>query len=138
MLRQITAIAVLLLCGCAAQQETYVRQREAEAAAPDLDFKGPLRPATISKAQIKLVQQGITPLLKEPQSATFGESYRGGLGPDGKVAVCGFVNGKRFVGMFAKPEGGAVECLPIKVAIGEEDQDAVRQYCRANGIYLPQ
>ena len=85
MLRQITAIAVLLLCGCAAQQETYVRQREAEAAAPDLDFKGPLRPATISKAQVKLVQQGITPLLKEPKSATFGESYRGGLGP-GHVA----------------------------------------------------
>jgi hypothetical protein len=40
--------------------------------------------------------------------------------------------------MFAKPEGGAVEFLPIRVAIAEEDQDAVRQYCRATGIYLPQ
>jgi hypothetical protein len=77
-------------------------------------------------------------MLKEPASAKFGDSYRAGLGPDGKIAVCGFVNGKRFVGMFAKPEGGAVEFLPIRVAVEEIEQDGVREYCRASGIYLPQ
>lgn len=40
--------------------------------------------------------------------------------------------------MFAKPEGGATEFLPIKVAASEEEQDAVKQYCRIDGIYLPQ
>jgi len=138
MWRQITAVAVLVLCGCAAQQEAFVRQREAERNAPNLDFQGPLRPATLSKAQIKLVQQGVAGMFKDPASARFGDSYRGGQGPDRKTVVCGFVNGKRFVGMFAKPEGGATEFLPIRVALEEEDQDSVRQFCRATGIYLPQ
>jgi hypothetical protein len=39
--------------------------------------------------------------------------------------------------MFAKPEGGSTEFLPIRVAIAEEEQDAVREFCRATGIYLP-
>ena len=138
MWRPITVVAVLILCGCAAQQEAFVRQREAERNAPNLDFQGPLRPATLSKAQIKMVQQGVAGLLKEPASAKFGDSYRGGQAPDRKTVVCGFVNGKRFVGMFAKPEGGATEFLPIRVALEEEDQEGVRQYCRATGIYLPQ
>jgi hypothetical protein len=59
MWRAITAVAVLVLCGCAAQQEAFVRQREAERNAPNLDFQGPLRPTPLSKAQIKLVQQGV-------------------------------------------------------------------------------
>ena len=138
MWRAITVVAVLILCGCAAQQEAFVRQREAERNAPDLDFQGPLRPATLSKAQIKMVQQGVAGMLKEPASAKFGDSYRGGQGPDRKTVVCGFVNVKRFVGMFAKPEGGATEFLPIRVALEEEDQESVRQFCRATGIYLPQ
>jgi len=100
MWRPITVVAVLILCGCAAQQEAFVRQREAERNAPDLDFQGPLRPATLSKAQIKMVQQGVAGMLKEPASAKFGDSYRGGQGPDRKIVVCGFVNGKsdRFCG----------------------------------------
>ena len=138
MWRPITGVAVLILCGCAAQQEAFVRQREAERNAPNLDFQGPLRPATLSKAQIKMVQQGVAGMLKEPASAKFGDSYRGGQGPDRKIVVCGFVNGKRFVGMFAKPEGGSTEFLPIRVALEEVDQESVRQYCRATGIYLPQ
>ena len=137
MLRQVTAVAVLVLCGCAVQNEASVRQREAERNAPSLDFQGPLRPVTLSSAQVKLVQQGVAGMLKEPASAQFGDSYRAGLGPDRKIAVCGFVNGKRFVGMFAKPEGGAAEFLPIRVAVAEE-QESVREFCRATGIYLPQ
>ena len=129
MWRAITGVAVLILCGCAAQQEAFVRQREAERNAPNLDFQGPLPPATLSKAQIEMVQQGIAGLLKEPASAKFGDSYRGGQGPDRKIVVCGFVNGKRFVGMFAKPEGGATEFLPIRVALEEVDQESVRQFC---------
>ena len=138
MWRQVTAVAVLALCGCAVQNEASVRQREAERNAPSLDFQGPLRPATLSKAQIKLVQLGIAGSLEDPASAEFGDSYRAGLGPDRKIAVCGFVNGKRFVGMFAKPEGGPIEFLPIRVAVAEEDQEGVREFCRATGIYLPQ
>jgi hypothetical protein len=138
MRRAVTAVAVLILCGCAAQQEAFVRQREAERNAPNLDFQGPLRPTTLSKAQIALVQQAVAGMLEEPASATFGKSYRAGLGPDRAVAVCGFVNGKRFVGMFAKPEGGQTEFLPIRVALAEVDQDGVREFCRATGIYLPQ
>jgi hypothetical protein len=138
MWRQVTTVAVLALCGCAVQNEASVRQREAERNAPSLDFQGPLRPATLSKAQIKLVQLGIAGSLEDPASAEFGDSYRAGLGPDRKIAVCGFVNGKRFVGMFAKPEGGPTEFLPIRVAVAEEDQEGVREFCRATGIYLPQ
>jgi len=40
--------------------------------------------------------------------------------------------------MFAKPEGGSTEFLPIKLAESEEEQTAVRDYCRADGVYLPQ
>lgn len=126
-----TIVAVLVLCGCAAQ-------REAERNAPSLSFQGPVRPLTLSSAQIKLVQRGVVKSLKDPASASFGSSYRAGMGPEREITVCGYVNGKRFVGMFAKPEGGAKEFLPIKIAVSEEEQDAVRQYCRADGIYLPQ
>jgi hypothetical protein len=77
-------------------------------------------------------------MFKDPASARFGDSYRGGQGPDRKIVVCGFVNGKRFVGMFAKPEGGSTEFLPVKVAESDEEQAAVRDYCRTDGVYLPQ
>jgi hypothetical protein len=134
----IAVVAVLGLCGCAAQNEISRQQREAEDNAPDLSFQGPLRPLNLSPAQIKLVQQGIAQSLKDPASAVFGKSYRAGIDKEREIAVCGFVNGKRFVGMFAKPEGGSTEFLPIKIALGEEDREAVADYCRFNGIYLPQ
>jgi hypothetical protein len=50
----IAVVAVLVLCGCAAQNEISKRQREAESNAPDLSFQGPLRPMNLSAAQIKL------------------------------------------------------------------------------------
>lgn len=134
----IAVVAVLFLCGCAAQNEISRQQREAEANAPDLSFQGPLRSMTLSPAQVKLVQKGIAAGLKDPNSAIFGDSYRAATNKDREIAVCGFVNGKRFVGMFAKPEGGSTEFLPIKVAESEEEQEAVREYCRADGVYLPQ
>jgi hypothetical protein len=135
----IAVVAVLVLCGCAAQNEISRQQREAESNAPDLSFQGPLRPLTLSPAQVKLVmQKGIAQSLKDPASAIFGDSYRAGIDRDREIAVCGFVNGKRFVGMFAKPEGSSTEFLPIKVAESDEEQPAVRDYCRADGVYLPQ
>jgi hypothetical protein len=73
----IAVVAVLVLCGCAAQNEISKRQREAESNAPDLSFQGPLRPMNLSAAQIKLVQQGIAGSLKDPASASFGNSYQG-------------------------------------------------------------
>jgi hypothetical protein len=84
------------------------------------------------------VQQGIAGSLKDPASASFGNSYPGRSNKDREIAVCGFVNGKSFVGMFAKPEGGSTEFLPIKLAESEEEQAAVRDSCRADGVYLPQ
>ncbi len=130
MWRRITVVAVLVLSGCA--------QPAAERNAPSLDFQGPIRPLTLASAQIKLVQQGIAQSLKDPASASFGNSYRAGSYSGREIVVCGYVNGKRFVGMLAKPQGGSMEFLPIRVALSEEEQDAVRQYCRADGIYLPQ
>jgi hypothetical protein len=134
----IAVVAVLGLCGCAVQNEISRQQREAESAAPDLSFQGPLRSLNLSPAQVKLVQQGIAQSLKDPASAIFGNSYRAGIDRNREIAVCGFVNGKRFVGMFAKPEGSSTEFLPIKVAESDEEQPAVRDYCRPNGVYLPQ
>lgn len=127
---RISVVAVLVLSGCAAQ-------RAAESNAPRLSFQGPLHPLTLSSAQLKLVQQGVAESLKDPASASFGDSYRAGVGSEGEIAVCGYVNGKKFVGMFAKPEGGTTEFLTIRVAVTEEEQADARRYCRADGIYLP-
>ena len=55
-------MGVLLLCGCAAQRATYINQRDA----PDLVFKGPLRPVSLSAPQIKQVQQGIARACQTP------------------------------------------------------------------------
>lgn len=126
-------IAVLALCGCMAQ-------RAAERNAPSVPFDGPLRPVKLSAAQIQLVQAGVTSGLidlKDKSTPSFGDSYRAGKDVDGDVAVCGFVNGKRFVGVVTKPEGGGPVFLPIKIATSEEEQTDVRRYCRNNGIYMP-
>jgi len=119
----------LTLSGCASA-------RIAERNAPDLSFQGPLRSASLSSAQIKLIQQGIASSLKD-QSASFGGSYRAGLSANSETVVCGYVNGKKFVGMFAKPAEGPTEFLPIGVSINQEEEDAVKTYCRTDGIYLP-
>jgi hypothetical protein len=55
-----------------------------------------------------------------------------------ELIVCGYVNVKSFVGMFATPQGSWIEFLPIRVAQSEEEQPAVREYCRAKGIYVPE
>jgi hypothetical protein len=128
---RITVVAVLLLGGCAAE-------RVAESNAPEVSFQGPIRSVTLSQAQIKLVQQTIVASLPDPASAKFGDSYRAGIDADREIAVCGFVNGKRFVGLFAKPVAGPTEFLPIKVSLTEEDQVDARRYCRDDGIYLPE
>jgi hypothetical protein len=126
--------AVLSLCGCAAQRESYVAQRDA----PDLSFKGPLRPVPLSSAQIKLVQQAIAESLKDSGVSSFGKSYRGARTAEGETVVCGYVNGKKFAGVFAKTARGKTQVLPIGVGIDELAEDSVKQYCRDDGIYMPQ
>jgi len=126
--------ALLALCGCAAQRESYVAQRDA----PDLAFKGPLRPVPLSSAQIKLVQQALAGTLKDSAAPSFGKSYRAARTAEGETVVCGYVNGKKFAGMFAKTSGGKNQVLPIGVGIDEQEEDSVKQYCRDNGIYMPQ
>ena len=55
MRRGIAIVLALLLSGCAAQRAEYFAQRDA----PDLNFKGPIRPVSLSSAQIKQVEQGV-------------------------------------------------------------------------------
>jgi hypothetical protein len=126
--------AMLALSGCAAQRAEYVAQRDA----PDLSFKGPVHSASLSAAQIALVQQGIAESLKDSGPPTFGRSYRAGLTPDRQMVVCGYVNGRKFAGLFAKAPDGKTKFLPIGVSIDEQEEDAVKGYCRDDGIYLPQ
>jgi hypothetical protein len=38
--------------------------------------------------------------------------------------------------MFAKPAKGPTEFLPIGVSISQEEENAVKTYCRSDGIYL--
>ena len=130
MLLRITIVVALALGNCA--------EREYGDDAPSLQFHGPLAPLTLSSAQIKLVQKGIAQSLKDPASASFGRSYRAGMSNQDELIVCGYVNGKSFVGMFATPKGSSTEFLPIRVAESEEEQAAVREYCRARGIYVPE
>jgi hypothetical protein len=134
MRQRLTVLGVLLLCGCAAQRASYVAQRDA----PDLAFKGPTRSVSLSSAQIKQVQQGIAAGVPGDGPKSFGKSYRAGINADGQTIVCGYLNGKKFAGMFAKPQGGKTQFLPIGVGIDQQEEDMVKQYCRDDGIYLPQ
>ena len=129
----IAVVAALTLSGCLAQ-------RAAERNAPDVPFEGPLRPGALSPAQIELVQKGVADGLKDLKDAatpSFGSSYRAGKDSDGDIAVCGFVNGKRFAGVLTKPLGGATEFLPIRIATTEDEQTDAKCYCRSDGIYMP-
>ena len=126
--------AVLALSGCASQRAEYFAQRDA----PDLSFKGPARPLALSSAQIKLVQKGVAEGLKDLRPPGFGRAYRAAMNAEREIVVCGYVNGKRFVGMFARPQGAPTQFLPIGVGIDEQAEDTVKLYCRADGIYLPQ
>jgi len=135
MLLRITIVAALALGCCAVGNSA---EREYGDDAPSLPFHGPLAPLPLSSAQIKLVKKGIAESLKDPESASFGRSYRAGMSNQDELIVCGYVNGKSFVGMFATPQGSSIEFLPIRVAQSEEEQPAVREYCRAKGIYVPE
>ena len=130
---RVVVFAALILAGCAAQRASYVAQRDA----PELTFKGPARAVTLSSAQIAQVQKGIAQNLKGGISPNFGKSYRAALTPDREIVVCGYVDGKRFVGMFAKPQGGSTQFLPIGISLDQQEEDAVKLYCRGDGIYLP-
>lgn len=134
MRRGIAIVLALLLSGCAAQRAEYFAQRDA----PDLNFKGPIRPVSLSSAQIKQVKQGVAASLQDKGPKTFGKSYRAAINADGQIVVCGYLNGKKFAGMFAKPGGGKTEFLPIGISVDEQAEETVRQYCRDDGIYLPQ
>jgi len=131
-------IGFLGTCATTVGMPLFAAEREYGDDAPSLAFKGPLARLPLSPAQIKLVQKGIVESLKDPASASFGRSYRAGKSDQDELVVCGYVNGKSFVGMFATPQGGSIEFLPIRVAQSEEEQPSVREYCRAKGIYVPE
>ena len=133
MRRGIAVVLVLLLSSCAAQRAEYFAQRDA----PDLNFKGPIRPVSLSSAQIKQVERGVASL-QNKGAKSFGKTYRAGVNADGQIVVCGYLDGKKFAGMFAKPQGGKTEFLPIGISVDEQAEETVRQYCRDDGIYLPQ
>ena len=131
---RVVVFAALTLAGCAAQRAGYVAQRDA----PELTFKGPARSVSLSSAQIAQVQKGIAKSLKGSLPPDFGKSYRAAMTADREIVVCGYVDGKRFVGMFAKPQGGSTQFLPIGISIDQQEEDAVKLYCRGDGIYPPQ
>jgi hypothetical protein len=131
---RLAVVAVLALTGCAAQRAEYAAERDASS----LSFQGPLRTVALSSAQIKSVQKAIAASLKDQGHASFGQSYRAGTNAEGEIVVCGYVNGKKFVGMFAKPVVGPPQFLPVGVSTDEQEEADVKQYCRDDGIYLPQ
>jgi hypothetical protein len=101
-------------------------------------FEGPLAPLTLSAAQIKIVQQGVAKELKDPMSPRFGDSYRAGSSSlNRQIVVCGYVNGKQFVGKFWQQNGSSV-FIPIMIGGSEAKDDIVDRDCRPGGIYLPQ
>lgn len=118
-----TIVAVLVLSGCATSNQR---------------FEGPLDPLTLSAAQIKIVQQGVAKELKDPTSPRFGDSYRAGSSSlNRQTVVCGYVNGKQFVGKFWQQDGSSV-FIPIMIGGSEAEDDIVDRDCRPGGIYLPQ
>jgi hypothetical protein len=40
--------------------------------------------------------------------------------------------------MFAKSAPGQTTFLPIGMGLDQVEEDTVKQYCRDNGIYMPQ
>jgi hypothetical protein len=114
-------VAVLALSGCATSTE---------------EFEGPLDPVTLSPAQIKLVQQGIAKSLKDPASASLVAGYRAGTSMNRQIAVCGYVNGKQFVGLFFYEADGSPVFLPVMIGGSEAEDYIVNRNCRADGIYL--
>jgi hypothetical protein len=134
----ISTIGLVCTCATTVAMPAFAAEREYGDDAPSLAFKGPLAPLPLSPAQIKLVKKAIADSLADPASASFGRSYRAGKSDQEELVVCGYVNGKSFVGMFATPQGGSIEFLPIRVAQTEEEQPSVREYCRAKGIYVPE
>ena len=52
--------------------------------------------------------------------------------------MCGYVDGKKFAGIFAKSARGKTTFLPIGVGLDQVEEDSVKQYCRDDGIYMPQ
>jgi hypothetical protein len=114
-------VAVLALGSCTASTE---------------NFEGPLDPVTLSPAQIKLVQQGIAKQLKDPASASLVSGYRAGSNLKRQIAVCGYVNGKQFVGLFFSDADGSPVFLPLMIGGTEAEDDIVNRNCRADGIYL--
>jgi hypothetical protein len=126
--RLIVGVISVALCGCAS---SITKQRNA----PELSFQGPLRKTTLNSSQVKLVQQGISASLKDA-SARFGGSYKAAISANNETIVCGFVNGRRFAGMFDKPAGGSMEFLPIGVSINQQEEDAVIVFLRFVLLYI--
>lgn len=57
-------------------------------------------PVKLTDAEIAIIQAGVRPRLKDPESARFG-AVRASKGPDGTTYVCGMVNSKNSFGGYA-------------------------------------
>ena len=100
--------------------------------------------ASLSKAQIKAVEDGVKRKLRDPESARFGR-YAAAKQSDGSIVVCGWVNSKNGYGGYAGfgPYYGVLFDKPLgyeakTVANGELGITGVTRYCREDGVQLPE
>lgn len=100
--------------------------------------------ASLSKAQVKAVEDGVKRKLRDPDSARFGR-YAAAKRSDGVIVVCGWVNSKNGYGGYAGfgPYYGVLLDKPLGyeakiVANGELGIIGVTRYCREDGVLIPE
>lgn len=98
-------------------------------------------PTGLTAADVALVQEGVRESLKDPDSARFGSMAAARL-PGGGLFVCGFVNAKNSFGGYTGDQlfngllSQGVAFLPVKIASGDIENQAVRQVCAESGVAI--
>lgn len=121
------AMLSMLLVGCASQASN----RQAWAGVP----------VQLSAEQERVVREGVVKVLKDPESARFGNMY-GSQRADGTIAVCGYVNAKNSYGGYTglRPFGGMLGGKPsseqfvVAMMASGNDHYSVVTTCHKYGI----
>jgi hypothetical protein len=87
---------------------------------------------------IKLAQAGVTAVLKDPGSATFGSNYVAARSPTGSINICGVVNAKNSFGGYVGASPFIAEIRDGKVvdahAAGGSSAEFLVMVCRDRGV----
>ncbi|MBA5776133.1 hypothetical protein H2509_03230 [Stappia sp. F7233] len=94
----------------------------------------------LSEVQVSAIHEGVRDILKDPESARFGEILAAANG-EGAVSACGWVNAKNSYGGYTgdKPFIGLlINGRFVAVFIGDTDADpaVILSLCAENGIKL--